>query len=549
MNDHEVELPKQVVWAVLILCALPTLLNFAGVSFGARGNVARLYEQVFASDDTIEKQLFKVTEADRLLKGAFINTILEWTSVCIAIFTGVFAFVHYQIKRDVTTPILGTALMSSGMLDAFRVLAADGLIETYANNEVFIPFTWAISRTFNVVFMIVGAGMFLGRGREGVGRTEQKGMGFVLVVAASFGVIAYSIISVCAIIPDLPQAIFPNAPRVPRPWDVPPLLLLLVAGSIIFPRFHRQHPSLFSHGLFVSVVPQVATQIHAAFGSRALYDNHFNISLFLKIVAYSVPLAGLFLDYIRAYQAEATLLATQEKLRFARRVQQNLLPTSSPHIEGFDIAGISNPAEAVGGDYFDYVPMSGGSLGVVVADVSGHDLGASIFMAQTRAYLRALAHAQSDVGGIMRILNRNLVADTKDRRFVTLFFARITPGSRSIVYAAQGHQGYVVRRDGTTQTLDAMGPPLGLLNNIHIDCGPELVLESGDILLELTDGVTEAAAANGEQFGIKRAFDCVIANRDRSAREIAECLCAAAEAHAGHRAHHDDVTVVVMKVL
>jgi serine phosphatase RsbU (regulator of sigma subunit) len=304
---------------------------------------------------------------------------------------------------------------------------------------------------------------------------------------------------------------------------------------------------LFSHSLFVSVVPQVTCQLHAAFGSNQLFDNHFNIAYFMKIVAYTVPLLGLLLDYTRAYQAEAALLATQEKLRFARRVQQNLLPTSAPRVSGFDVAGVSYPAEAVGGDYFDYIPMHGGGYGVVVADVSGHDLGASIFMAQTRAYLRALAHAHGDVGEIVRILNRNLVADTKDRRFVTLFFARIDPDSGKVVYVAQGHQAYVLRRSGEAETLHAGGPPLGLLDSVEISCGPALELKSGDLLLELTDGIMEAQAPNGEQFGIERTLRCVAEHRDKSAREIVDVLWHAVQNHCGNLPQADDVTAVVLK--
>lgn len=552
---NQAELPKQVVWTVLVLCALPTILNFMGVDFGAKGGID------FGDDSVLAIELGEATpaqieflrelnDADRRLKGMFIFTILEWTAFCIAIFTGAFAFIHYQIKRDVTTPIIGTALISSGMIDAFNTLAADRLIQAYAPNEQFIPFSWAISRTFNVCFMILGAGMFLGRSREGMIRTEQRGMGFVLVVALSFAVIAYSIISVCANLPPdtLPTALFPDAEQIPRPWDLPPLLLLLIAGGVIFPRFHRQHPSLFSHGLFVSVVPQVACQLHAAFGSYQLYDNHFNIAYFLKIVAYLVPLTGLMLDYVRAYQAEAILVATEEKLRFARRVQQNLLPTSAPDIAGYEVAGVSYPAEAVGGDYFDYIPMHGGGYGIVIADVSGHDLGASIFMAQTRAYLRALAHAHGDVAEIIKILNGNLVADTKDRRFVTLFLARIDPESHSVIYAAQGHQGYLLRRTGELETLNAVGPPLGLLDDIEMGCGPELELKPGDLLLELTDGILEAASPSGEQFGVDRTIKCVSQHRDKSADEIVQALWQAVQKHCGNVQQADDVTLVVVKM-
>ena len=91
---------------------------------------------------------------------------------------------------------------------------------------------------------------------------------------------------------------FPGS-LVTRPHDVIPLGLFLFAGIFIYPRFHRRSPNLFSHALILSVVPEVATQLHIAFGSTALYDNHFNIAHSLKILAYLEPFAGLVLDYVQ----------------------------------------------------------------------------------------------------------------------------------------------------------------------------------------------------------------------------------------------------------
>ena len=94
-----------------------------------------------------------------------------------------------------------------------------------------------------------------------------------------------------------------------------PLFLYLFAGAIVFPRFYRAQPSIFSHALFVSVIPNVAAQIYAVFGTTELFDNGFNIASFEKIVAYAVPLMGLLLDYRRAYYADVALQVTHEKLR------------------------------------------------------------------------------------------------------------------------------------------------------------------------------------------------------------------------------------------
>ena len=219
-----------------------------------------------------------------------------------------------------------------------------------------------------------------------------------------YGLMGYTIIHICAILPTLPPTLFPQQ-LFPRPWDVLPLVLYLFAGGIIFPRFHKAHPSLFSHGLLLSVIPHLACQAHAVWGSSQLFDNDFNISLYLKTIAYLVPLAGLILDYIGAYSAEVVLNETQAKLRVAREVQEGLLPEKSPVLEKFDVAGISIAADAAGGDFFDYLSMDENGLGIIVADVSGHEVGSAILMAETRAYMRATTDHLADVGAIVTTVN------------------------------------------------------------------------------------------------------------------------------------------------
>src|SRR4029079_8131504 len=112
----------------------------------------------------------------------------------------------------------------------------------------------------------------------------------------------------------------------------------------------------------------------------------------------------------------------QTELRLARDVQQRLFPAPQLPVAGLDIAGGSCPAEATGGDYFDYVPMQDGRLAVAIGDVCGHGLGPALLMAELRAYLRALMLTRNDVGEIVGLLNRAITGDTD--RFVTLLMAK-----------------------------------------------------------------------------------------------------------------------------
>ncbi len=246
------------------------------------------------------------------LQGSFTHTLLEWTAFCIAIVTVILAFVHFQITKDVVTPLIAVALFWSGCMDAFHTLAADRLIDAIAPNENLIPFTWAICRVFNALILIGGITLVLSL-------DPQEWRGNVVFIAATSilsGILAYTIIHVCANTENLPETMFDGVFK--RPWDLVPLLLYVGMGIFLVPRFLKHARGVFSQAIALSLVPQIATQLYMAFGSTALYDNAFNIAHFLKIVAYFVPFLGLAVNYIHTHREErhatANLLALNDML-------------------------------------------------------------------------------------------------------------------------------------------------------------------------------------------------------------------------------------------
>lgn len=290
-SEGKNRLPRSLIIAVIIICILPFILNKLGVNFASHSISLNL-----ETLSTLEKT--KLTDIlHHHLQGSFTHTILEWSAFCTAIFTVILAFSYFWIQKDITTPIIGLALFFAGVMDAFHTLAADRLINAVADNQDLIPFTWAICRLFNGLITIFGVGFFL------IIKPHKLSQSFKLVSLFSclFGFIAYGIIHYCATRDILPKTLFPDS-LLTRPWDVAPLVLFLIAGFWIYPLFDRRYPSLFSHGLIISTIPNVMTQIHMAFGSNALFDNHFNIGHFLKIIAYIVPLSGLILDYIYTHK-------------------------------------------------------------------------------------------------------------------------------------------------------------------------------------------------------------------------------------------------------
>ncbi|NJM73002.1 MAG: hypothetical protein HC862_24240 [Scytonema sp. RU_4_4] len=306
-------IPVQWVWAVVVICMLPSFLNLLGVDFGSPSQTLDISLPNMTKGKVIDVMHYT-------LSGSFTHTILEWSAFCTAIFAVILSLIHFYLKADIVTPIIGVALFSSGCMDAFHTLAADRLIQGVADNQNLIPFTWAICRLFNVLIMLGGTGFFL------ITQPGKWKRGISLVVLASLvcGVIAFWIVSVCAHSATLPKTIFPNS-IVTRPWDVAPLLLFIFAGLVVFPRFYYKYPSLFSHALVISVIPQVATQLHMAFGSKMLFDNSFNVAHFLKIIAYLVPFLGLTLDYVRTYREEAD---TAKELKQAMGVFSSVLSES-----------------------------------------------------------------------------------------------------------------------------------------------------------------------------------------------------------------------------
>jgi PAS domain S-box-containing protein len=242
------------------------------------------------------------------------------------------------------------------------------------------------------------------------------------------------------------------------------------------------------------------------------------------------------------------LRATEAEFRIARRIQQQLFPRTPLAVAGFDVGGASHPAEATGGDYFDYIPLCDGAVAVAVGDVSGHGLGPALLMASLRATLRALARVHADVGEIVRLANRALNGDAGEQ-FVTLFLARLDPQSHSLVYASAGHEtGYLLNRAGRVRlTLESTGAPLGVFPDAAFAVSGAVRLEPEEFVLLLTDGVKDALAPDGTRFGPDRALAIARLYRRDPATHIVTNLYHAVRAFTQETAQDDDISAVVIK--
>jgi len=260
---------------------------------------------------------------------------------------------------------------------------------------------------------------------------------------------------------------------------------------------------------------------------------------------------GFIRDITVRKRAEREIRESQEQFRVAREIQQRLFPKCAPVLEGFDIAGATYPAEATGGDYFDYLPMLNDRLGIIVADVTGHGVGPALLMAETRAYLRVLTGRREDVGEILTRANGVLAEDVGAERFVTLFMARLDARERALIYASGGHPpGYILDAAGKVKrTLPRTGVPLGIHPDTKYLPAPEIKLERGDLLLALTDGLEEAVAPDDTLFGIDRVLGVVRTHQSEPAHQIVHALYEASRRFSQDTPQSDDVTAIVMKVL
>ncbi len=272
-----------------------------------------------------------------------------------------------------------------------------------------------------------------------------------------------------------------------------------------------------------------------------------------------IGVQALYWDVTAHKRAEAEAGRAAAEFGVARRIQQRLFPRTVPRPPGmdiavasfgFDIGGASYPADAIGGDYYDFVSLPGGGLGVAIGDVSGHGVGPALLMAEVRAFFRAFAQTEPDIGAILGLMNPLLASDIEDDRFVTLLLARLDPFHRRFSYASAGHPpGFLLDEAGQVRrALGSTGTPLGVFPEATFPSVGDIELAPGDLVFLVTDGVMDARAPDGTRFGVQRTLDLVRSCRREEARVIVENLYYAVRAFGHNLPQYDDITATVIKV-
>ncbi len=258
--------------------------------------------------------------------------------------------------------------------------------------------------------------------------------------------------------------------------------------------------------------------------------------------------AAASLDNLRLTREFVEKQKIEKEMAIARRIQRALLPESEPGIPGWDIAGINIPCLTVGGDYFDYVDRGDDKHWLVIADVSGKGTGAALLMASVQAALHALAGlGEISLESLTERLNEIVYTSTEGNRYVTAFFATLNAPTGETTYLNAGHcPPLVLRRDGLVERLEEGGPVVGLLPEVSLTTGSTR-LESGDLLVLYTDGLSETSSPAGEEFEEERIAEIMRESAGTPSREIMATLLSRVRVFAAEAGLADDLTLMVVQ--
>jgi len=257
--------------------------------------------------------------------------------------------------------------------------------------------------------------------------------------------------------------------------------------------------------------------------------------------------AGVALERARSDRLRQHTRRMQEEIALARRIQTSFLPESTPDFAPFDLAGANFPSSEVGGDYFDFIPITQNDMGIAIGDVTGHGVGAALLMANFRACLRIESRNNFAVRAILGKVNDYLYETNLPESFVTAVYGVLDRQNHVFSYANAGHNPpFRLRRDGGSELLTVGGLLLGAFPNVAYE-ETSVQLSPGDVLVFYTDGVTEAHDNEGNEFGAERLRTMVSELRNLSAREIVKRVSESVHEFQSADAAQDDLTLSIVK--
>lgn len=240
------------------------------------------------------------------------------------------------------------------------------------------------------------------------------------------------------------------------------------------------------------------------------------------------------------------------EMRAAGAIQRILLPDHDPQLPGFTVAGQNLPARILSGDFYDYIDLPDGRLGIVIADVSGKGTAAALISAMCRAIVRTLAPAETSPTTVLARVNRQLFPDIREDMFVTMAYLILDPASGQLLYSRAGHTAPLVWRaaSGQVETLDSPGMAVGLdqgdvFERIARDI--TITLDPGDTLLLYTDGISEATDAKELMYGEERIERALALRATQGPRAVVQGILQEIDVFVGGRRSLDDITLIAVR--
>ncbi len=269
----------------------------------------------------------------------------------------------------------------------------------------------------------------------------------------------------------------------------------------------------------------------------------------LNLLTVMANIAAIRIEHARLVEIETTERAMAKEMQQAAQIQLGLLPKVAPKFAGLEVAGRMVPARTVGGDYYDFIAFADGRVDLIVADVAGKGIPASLIMSSLHARVHVLFEDGEDVGGKVTRLNKHTCGNCPDNRFITFFTAVVEAETGRVEYANAGHNpALIVRAAGGYDTLAEGGLILGIMPTFTYQSAAAQ-LNPGDVLVLYSDGVTEAVDPLDQDFGEERLSNLVGNLRNRPAAEIVEAVHKAVFDFAQGAPQFDDITVVVARKL
>jgi sigma-B regulation protein RsbU (phosphoserine phosphatase) len=274
----------------------------------------------------------------------------------------------------------------------------------------------------------------------------------------------------------------------------------------------------------------------------------------LRLLGSVATQTGLALENSRLTAEVAAEAAQRERLNreieIAREVQERLFPQSPPEMPGLDYTGSCRPALGVGGDYFDFFALPDGELGIAIGDVSGKGIAAALLMAGLRASLRGQTiQGPEDLARLMGNVNKLVYEGSSSNRYATFFYGQYDPTTRNLSYVNAGHNPPLIfRKPNQLIRLEAGGPVVGLLPMFTYEQA-SVTLQPGDLFVAFTDGISEAMNTSNQEWGEEQLIEAVWKLDWNSAAQCMTSLIASADQFAAGAKQHDDMTIIVARVL